>query len=669
MNINFNLNDAVAIDGAYATVVRACKAYTRFKVEDGTFRELRPSDAFQKVVKGELMPTTPREPTEADCVAAGPVASHLALPPGEAARRDKRVTILQQLRNEEGEGPYADGQLVTFAERIKKQWPGKLCLSRTTLRDWLALDAKGKIEGLAIERDNRLEIEVEDLIQVAIDTHFHAPAPLSGALIHRVIRTEVRRRSAEIGRLGPDAVPLTVPSLATVHRRIAEQDDRKRIAAQLGEHRANMTYGAFGAAEVELVDENGLNLGRPWLTVAIDRATRMIVGFCIGWTPPSTLSVMLTLRHMLADRGYVAELFGGFIKNDLFRCGLPSIIVVDNGKEFHSVALQETCRRLGITVQMAERLCAHLKGKVERFFRTLNMQVIHALPGTTLSTFDRKSDYRPKKAAKVTLLQLNVLLHKYLIDIYPHQWQCGIKNTPHAAWTKPKVRFVAREPRQQDEIYLLTCPVVTRKLHHYGVELFGLRFQHEALAEVRIAAKGNTDVEIRYDPVDLTQVYVFDTANRRVIPATCTDPDMHGQTFWQVQARNRADNERRKDLQDDSFFAREAEWHEALGLTQGLLPGSKERGKKVLARSLTLAGTPAEQLRHVPLALNDSSTFHGGKTQVQATHLLSDYSHYPDLDSDTNQDAEDDISLDEGAISVADTSDLDAFASKHNLNS
>ncbi len=463
MYINFNLNEAAMIDGQYGRVIKTGVKFTRFRMEDGSFRELRPADALKKIADGTLYPTERRQTTAEDTRSGDFIQSYLSLPPAELARLDKRVTILNQLRSELGDGPYNDKDLASFAERLKAASPVKLRLSRTTLRDWLALDAAGKIEGLAAERAKRLDVEVEDLIQLALDKHYHCYAPQTGETIYKAIRTEIRRRNTEIAKLGPDAVLLQVPSRATVHRRIADQDDERRIAAQLGARQAGMMYGAFGAAEVEtvpmrvieidhtmldleVVDENGLNLGRPWLTIALDRATRMIVGFCLGWTPPSTLSVLLTLRHMLEDKSYVREVFGDFIKGDFVRCGLPSVIVCDNGKEFHSDALRQTCSRLGIEQQFAERCFAHLKGKVERLIRTMNMQVFHRLPGTTLSTFNRKSDYRPKAAGQVTLRQLNIVVHKYLIDIYPHQWHRGLKNTPFLAWTKPKVRFVPRAP-------------------------------------------------------------------------------------------------------------------------------------------------------------------------------------------------------------------------------
>jgi transposase InsO family protein len=679
MHIHFDLNAPVLIDNVYGTVVQARDTFTKFKMEDGSLLTLRPSDVLTKIARHEMQSTERRLSPSTEALSAGPVRHFLALPPAEAKKRTKRRAILDQLRHDEGEAPYSDEQLANFALRVKKTWNTKLALSRTTLRDWLALEIAGMLEGAGNEAPKRLETEVEDLIQLALDEHFRTPAPLSGDIIFKGIRTEINRRNREIkARCGSDAVILQVPSPATIYRRMDDQDDEKRIAEQLGERQAHMMYGAFGAAEVELlpmrvieidhtrvdleiVDEDGHNLGRPWLTIAIDRATRMIVAWHLGWTPPSTLSVMLTLRHMLLDRGYIRETFGDFIKGDLVRCGLPSTIVVDNGKEFHSDALAETCRELNITLKFAEAYAPQKKGKIERFHRTLNTNLVHLLPGTTFSSFNRNSDYKPRDSASVTLHQFSIILHKYLIDRYPHQWHRGLKNTPYAAWSKPKVRFAPREPRSPEELHILTCPMAERTVQRYGIELHGLRYQHDALSELRIDAKGNPKVVVRFDPTDMTMIGVIDKAGRRIIQAVCTDPEFHGLTLWQVLARKRSDLVREASLRGTDFFAEEAEWLDMLGVTQVLRPGARRKGGPKLARALTLAATPQELHRQAPLALNNTSTFTSIATVSPVSNLLADYGHIADLPPMTGPEDNDE------AYSI-DVTDLDVLAAKYNLN-
>ncbi len=205
-------------------------------------------------------------------------------------------------------------------------------------------------------------------------------------------------------------------------------------------------------------------------------------------------------------------------------------------------------------------------------------------------------------------------------------------------------------------------------MHHYGVELFGLRFQHEALRDIRIAGKGKATAEVRFDPADMTRVFVSDPANRRFIAATCTDPSMHGLTLWQVKALSLAERQQRAATEDEAFFAREAEWLEVMGLTEALRPAARDKGKKALARSLTIPATPGEQLRHASLRLDDTSTFFGGARAFEPPPAMDpDYSNLPDLPDTERGDLDGDTPGDElPAASVA--SDLDDFAAAYGLN-
>ncbi len=58
--------------------------------------------------------------------------------------------------------------------------------------------------------------------------------------------------------------------------------------------------------DVIVVDkETRRSIGRPWLTLAIDVATRMVAGFHVSLWAPSALSVSLTLsqdQHVLGGR-------------------------------------------------------------------------------------------------------------------------------------------------------------------------------------------------------------------------------------------------------------------------------------------------------------------------------------------------------------------------------
>jgi putative transposase len=100
--------------------------------------------------------------------------------------------------------------------------------------------------------------------------------------------------------------------------------------------------------DVIVVDrEKRLPLGRPWLTLAIDVATRMIAGFHISLWAPSTVSLCLALSHaVLPKASWPAD--RELSNLEWPAGGLPQTIHVDNAKEFHSDALVRGRQEYGV---------------------------------------------------------------------------------------------------------------------------------------------------------------------------------------------------------------------------------------------------------------------------------------------------------------------------------
>ena len=113
---------------------------------------------------------------------------------------------------------------------------------------------------------------------------------------------------------------LRVPSRGTVLRRIARLDPVKTVTAREGRDAARALKSAGGAppevtrlleqvqadhtpVDVIVVDEkHRLPAGRPYLTVAIDVASRCVIGMVVTLEAPSATSVGLCLAHAAADK-------------------------------------------------------------------------------------------------------------------------------------------------------------------------------------------------------------------------------------------------------------------------------------------------------------------------------------------------------------------------------
>jgi putative transposase len=101
------------------------------------------------------------------------------------------------------------------------------------------------------------------------------------------------------------------------------------------------------AAIIMVVDEvERRSIGRPWLTLVIDVATRVILGFYLSLDAPSSTSVASALSHAILPKRLSLE--SAAISGSWPAEGLPEMIHLDNAKEFHGNALKRGCREHGI---------------------------------------------------------------------------------------------------------------------------------------------------------------------------------------------------------------------------------------------------------------------------------------------------------------------------------
>ena len=99
--------------------------------------------------------------------------------------------------------------------------------------------------------------------------------------------------------------------------------------------------------DVILVDEkHRLPIGRPWLTLLIDICTRMVTGYYLSLDPPSSISVALALQHAVLPKDEWLTARG--ISAAWPVQGLPELLHMDNGKEFHAKALRRGAEEYGI---------------------------------------------------------------------------------------------------------------------------------------------------------------------------------------------------------------------------------------------------------------------------------------------------------------------------------
>jgi putative transposase len=110
------------------------------------------------------------------------------------------------------------------------------------------------------------------------------------------------------------------------------------------------------------------SIGRPWMTVAFDIATRMVLGFALRRDPSSAMSVGLAL--LMAGPPKDERLEERHLDIEWAPAGIPKLIHVDNGNEFHSLALKRACERCGISLEYRPPGRPQAGARIERYLGT-----------------------------------------------------------------------------------------------------------------------------------------------------------------------------------------------------------------------------------------------------------------------------------------------------------
>jgi len=365
------------------------------------------------------------------------------------------------------------------------------------------------------------------------------PGGATGTDIHgeiaRLIRLENEAR--------PEYSQIRVPSLATVYRRIAERGEYQRAVERLGEEEANKRFrhskaGVRTSRPLERVQVDhtpldsfvvdggtSLPLGRPWLTVAIDVHTDMVLGFCITFGPPSVMSVMRCLRNAFLPKGDLQARFPA-LKNAWPCHGLPEVLVVDNGLEFHAEALELLAQELGFRIEYGGKRRPYHKGAVERFLKSLNYNLLHKIPGTSYARFWQRVEFDPRHDALLEFDQLIEVVHRWIIDIHAMSTKRGTKSSRFERWNSGTKMYPPRLPMSAQSLAVHLSRSATRRVFHYGIQLHGDQFYQSAeLQAMRRQYGEKLEVTVRYDDDDLTAIHVLHPVDQKYFRVPNREPE------------------------------------------------------------------------------------------------------------------------------------------------
>jgi putative transposase len=401
----------------------------------------------------------------------------------------------------------------------------------------LLSETRGRKKGSIV-----LDNQVTTVIERSIKVFYLKPERPSIADLHRFIETECRKSG------------LKQPSYKAVRARIKALDPEETIRRRFGPRAARDQFCPVSAkglrptrplelyqidhtlVDVIVVDEvDRRPIGRPWLTVVIDVATRMIAGYYLSFDHPSSTSVALALSHAVLPKDKYLRRFE--LNTEWPVMGLPARVHLDNAEEFHARALERGCQEYGIALDYRPPLRPHFGGHIERLVGTL-MKAMHLLPGTTFSSAKHRADYDSEGKAAMTIIELETWLALQVTGAYHGGFHRGLGTTPIEAWMRGHSQTNIRQPDDPERFYINFLPFERRLIRRDGIQLNRIHYWDDALSAV--AGRSNSPAMVRYDPRDLSKIFVKDSSRGGYIAIPYRDLSHPPITLMEQRAAMRA---------------------------------------------------------------------------------------------------------------------------------
>lgn len=450
---------------------------------------------------------------------------------------------------------YCQDRVSVAADRSVCDLPSDDALERAEA--WVREFARSAERGFLVYRDQlqiaqRMDVSVRTVAR-RFDTFRDDPSPAAQlrlkpgpkagvktlppaveALIEKVIdemyeseeRPTVQAATEEVSRqfknLGLHGRP---PSYSSVRSRVRDRSQWKSQRKRHGRVRGDAMAGPAGPltkkykpldlvqidhaiVDLILVDpDTREEIGRPWITLAIDVGTRVILGFYLTFDDPSQTSVALCLEHCCFPKDTWLKSIG--YEGEWRPFGLMKSVGWDNAKCFKPTSLRQALRAQGVEVRFRRIRTPTHGAHIERYIGTY-MGKIHLLKGTTFSNTKEREDYDSQKRAVMSLKELTLWSVHQINGVYHNQKHDGLGCTPLQAWDREWIDVNGRclippFPEDQRDFRLSMLPGKYRSIGREGIQLFSLKYWDDFLTPLM----GHKEqVWVAFDPRNISVVFL-----------------------------------------------------------------------------------------------------------------------------------------------------------------
>lgn len=134
----------------------------------------------------------------------------------------------------------------------------------------------------------------------------------------------------------------------------------------------------------------------------------------------------------------------------------------------------------------------------------------------------RRKSHNPKDVARLTIVELHEILAVYFTDIYPHLKHRGLNNrTPHQLWNDGlDLSGFPASPSHVAEFLIEILPTGTRTMSRQGISYENILYYHPRLAKLV-----GQELTVKWDPWDLSHLYVWMKTEQAWIETFCHEPE------------------------------------------------------------------------------------------------------------------------------------------------
>ncbi|WP_198645460.1 Mu transposase C-terminal domain-containing protein [Thalassobius sp. I31.1] len=245
---------------------------------------------------------------------------------------------------------------------------------------------------------------------------------------------------------------------------------------------------------------------RRWLYVAIDCATRCIVGMRVA-SEPSHDEAIRVIEMITRDKSDFAKAVGAKFSWDQY--GGLECVASDNGASYASDAFEAAVSDVaGWAIRPLAGL-PHLRGVIERVFGRFASDLMPLLPGRTFSSSQERGDYDAEASAVLTDDMLTAIFVHYVVDVYHQTEHEGLDgDTPANRWRTLSSRYGVTPPPTPHVRRSAFGERLERTLRGNGVRVAGLYYSCPELRGAFLNAPDRT-VAVRVDVMDIGAVSVL----------------------------------------------------------------------------------------------------------------------------------------------------------------